>query len=80
LKTEILIPEAKRKKKSSRDRPHYRQQLSCPICHFTRLIDSGQNTRSETYVVGETGYLNADYYAKCPNSKCKADIGIRKIE
>lgn len=68
----------KTKRKSSHDRPHYRQRLTCPVCHFDRLIDTGQHTRSITYVAGEDGYLDADYYQKC--SYCKAEIGIRKIE
>ena len=32
----------------------------------------------KTYVEGQDGYLEADYYQKCTH--CKADIGIRKIE
>jgi len=77
LNSETLLPKVKRKK-SSRIHQHYRQRLPCPACHFERLIDTGQYTRSKTYVVGEDGYLDADYYQKC--SSCKAEIGIRKIE
>jgi hypothetical protein len=65
------------KRKSSRDRPHYRQRLPCPSCGF-RVIDSGLDTRSELHVMEKGDSWNGDYYAKC--DQCKADIGIRKIE
>lgn len=67
-----------KKKKSSRERLHQHQRLPCPACHFERLIDSGQDTQSLTFVIEEPGYYNADYYQKC--SSCKADIGIKKIK
>jgi hypothetical protein len=57
---------------------HHHERLSCPACQFERLIDTGRHTQSQTYVEGQEGYLEADYYQKC--RKCKADIGIRKIE
>jgi len=66
------------KRKTTRNRQHYRQRLPCPACEFERLLDTGQYTHSLTYVAGQVGYLEADYYQKC--SKCKADIGIKKIE
>jgi transposase-like protein len=69
---------AKRKKTHRRSFAH--QRLPCPACHFERLIDTGQHIRSLTFIEGQEGYLDADYYAKCPNPKCKAEIGIRKIE
>ena len=68
------------KRKKSHSRSHIHQRLFCPVCHFGRLIDTGQHTRSLTFIEGQEGYLRADYYAKCPNPKCKAEIGIRKIE
>ena len=66
------------RKKSSGNGQYFRRRLSCPICNFERLIDTGQNTKSQTYQVGDSAYLNADYYQKC--SKCKSVIGITKIE
>jgi len=66
------------KKKTNRNPQYIRQRLPCPACQFGRLIDTGQRTHSVTYVPGQDGYLDADYYLKC--SHCKADIGIRKIE
>lgn len=66
------------KRKTTRNRQHYRQRLPCPACEFERLIDTGQYTHSLTYLPGEDGYVEADYYQKCRH--CKADIGIRKIE
>lgn len=65
------------KRKSSRDRPHYRQRLPCPLCGF-RVIDAGLETRSELHVMEKDDCWNGDYYAKCDH--CKASIGIRKIE
>ena len=59
-------------------KPQRKARLPCPACGFGRLIDTGQHTRSKTYMVGENGYNEADYYQKC--SSCKAEIGIRKIE
>lgn len=59
-------------------RQHAHQRLHCPACGFRRLIDTGQHTKSLTYVEGQNGYLEADYYQKC--NHCKAEIGIRKIE
>jgi hypothetical protein len=68
------------KRRKSHRRIHSHQRLPCPVCHFERLIDTGQHTRSLTFVERQEGYSLADYYAKCPNPKCKAEIGIRKIE
>lgn len=61
-------------------RRHFRQRLPCPACGFGRLIDTGQFTHSEVHVMGQNDNWAADYYVKCPNPKCKAEIGIRKIE
>jgi hypothetical protein len=36
--------------------------------------------RSEMHIMGRHNDWEADYYTKCPNPKCKAEIGIRKIE
>jgi len=66
------------KRKSTRSHPHHRKRIPCPACPFERLIDAGEYIRSKTYAPGDEGYLEADYYQKC--SKCKADIGIKKIE
>jgi hypothetical protein len=66
------------KRKKTRSRPHLRKRLPCPVCKFERLIDSGQHTKSQTFMEGDPGYNNADYYQKCVS--CKAEIGIRKIE
>ena len=55
-----------------------RPRLPCPACAFERLIDTGEFIRSKTYASEDEGYLDADYYQKC--SKCKADIGIKRIE
>ena len=65
-------------KSNARCRHRFKPRLPCPACTFDRLIDTGEHTRSKTYMPGEDGYLNADYYQKC--SSCKAEIGIRKIE
>lgn len=64
--------------RKSKLRHQHRPRLPCPVCNFERLIDTGMYTHSRTYVVGQKGYLEADYYQKC--NHCKADIGIRKIE
>jgi hypothetical protein len=66
------------KRKKTHNRPHVHQRLQCPACHFERLIDTGQQTKSLTYMAGDPGYNDADYYQKC--FSCKAEIGIRKIE
>ena len=71
------FPVKKRKKTSNRQ--YYRQRLPCPACGFQRLIDTGQHTHSETHVMRGGDCWEADYYAKCPNPDCKADIGIRKL-
>jgi transcriptional regulator with XRE-family HTH domain len=57
-----------------------RQRLACPACGFGRLIDTGMWIRSEMHIMGRHNDWEADYYTKCPNPKCKAEIGIRKIE
>ena len=54
------------------------KKLPCPACEFDRLIDTGQFTCSKTYLPGEEGYLDADYYQKCAG--CKLEIGIQKIK
>lgn len=51
--------------------------LSCPACHCSRLIDTGDSTQSRTICPGETGYEQADYYQKCHG--CGTEIGITKI-
>jgi len=66
------------KHKRAQNRPHLHHRLPCPACHFERLIDTGQHTKSQTFTAGEPGYNDADYYQKC--FCCKAEIGIRKIE
>lgn len=48
--------------------------LSCPACHCSRLIDTGDSTQSRTICPGETGYEQADYYQKCHG--CGTEIGI----
>ena len=64
---------------NSRPRTYHRKQdkIPCPNCGFDRLIDTGTNTRSQTYLPDDPGYEDADYYQKC--GRCKARIGIRKL-
>jgi DNA-directed RNA polymerase subunit RPC12/RpoP len=62
----------------SHPRERHRSRIPCPSCGFERLIDTGLHTRSKTFIEGQSGYLAADYYQKC--KKCKAEIGIKKIE
>ena len=76
LSAETPFTSIKQKKPHSRTPIH--QRLPCPACHFDRLIDTGLCTHSLTYVEGQDGYQDADYYQKCKN--CKAEVGIRKIE
>jgi hypothetical protein len=76
MNQQTALPQKRRKKHINRH--SYRPRLPCPACTFERLIDTGQSTRSITFMPGEDGYLNADYYQKC--SSCKLEIGIRKIE
>ena len=54
-----------------------RNTITCPVCHFTRLIDTGQRTVSTTYKPGDEDYENADYYQKCHS--CGTEIGIKKL-
>lgn len=54
-----------------------RLAVTCPACHFKRLIDTGDATKSKTYQPGEQGYDGADYYQKCHN--CGTEIGISKL-
>jgi cytochrome c-type biogenesis protein CcmH/NrfF len=53
-----------------------RKKLECPICNFSRLVDSDIRIKSELKAESKTNWV-ADYYVKCP--KCKNEIGIRKI-
>lgn len=76
MRVETHEPMVKHKKKHSH--PPNRPRLSCPVCGFGRLIDTGQHTHSELHVMERGDPWEADYFAKCDN--CKADIGIRKIE
>lgn len=76
MNSQTVITAVKRKK--SHNRAHIHPRLPCPACHFERLIDTGHHTRSITYIAGDPGYKDADYYQKCRH--CKAEIGIRKIE
>ena len=65
-------------RKRHRNRRLCKPSLSCPICENERLIDTSELTHSKTYVPGQTGYMEADYYQKCKG--CKEQIGIKKIE
>lgn len=76
MNSQTAITATKRKK--SRSRPYIHQRLPCPACHFERLIDTGQHTKSLAFMASDPGYNDADYYQKCHH--CKADIGIQKIE
>jgi hypothetical protein len=78
LPLNVMMGSTVAKKKTSYSRQHQHGRLSCPACNFERLIDTGQHTRSQTFIEGQDGYPDADYYQKC--SSCKAEIGIRKIE
>jgi hypothetical protein len=67
-------------RKKTHNHPQGRPRLSCPACGLGRLIDTGQFIHSELHVMERGDKWEGDYYTKCPNPKCKADIGIRKIE
>ena len=66
-----------KKRRKAPHRQHHRQRLPCPACKCERLIDTGVQTRSKTFVFGEVGYDTADYYQKC--HACKDSIGIQKL-
>lgn len=51
--------------------------LECPKCGWHRLIDSRCGTTSRTYMPGQLGYEDADYFQKC--CKCGEEIGIKKL-
>lgn len=55
-----------------------KKRLICPECGFGRLIDAGEDTKSELREESkiEEGW-HPDYFAKC--SKCGKQIAIRKI-
>lgn len=55
-----------------------KKKLACPVCGFGRLIDAGENNKSEMFSEDKMpdGW-KPDYYQKCP--QCKNQIGIRKI-
>jgi hypothetical protein len=74
---ESLI-QPKRNRKKHKSHVPYRPRLPCPACGFPRLIDTGEHTHSLTFVDGDPGFAEADYYRKCDN--CKEQIGIKKIE
>lgn len=43
-----------------------RLAVTCPACHFKRLIDTGDATKSKTYQPGEQGYDGADLLPEVP--------------
>ena len=53
-------------------------QLTCPVCGFPRLIDSGAHTVSEVIPESkiQAGW-QPDYFQKC--HKCGNQIGIKKV-
>ncbi len=54
------------------------KKIPCPICGFSRLIDSDENVKSETKAVNDiSDGWHPDYIQKCP--QCKNQIGIRKV-
>ena len=52
------------------------KQLKCPHCD-RRVIDSGENVRSEIRVIRPTDSWKADYFTKCWG--CKNEIGIKQL-
>ncbi len=52
--------------------------LPCPLCNYSRLIDTVVGIESETIPENEipAGW-KPDYFQKCKG--CKKEIGIRKV-
>lgn len=55
-----------------------KKQLCCPVCGFKRVVDAGENVKSELYAESAMPpNWRPDYFTKC--CKCGNQIGIKKV-